>query len=176
SYGIVRYWYLPTALWLNASDAALHAWCAIGTLGALLVVLDVAPALSLAVAGVSYLTLAIGCQDFLWFHWDGLLLATVFLGTFLAPWRLMPRGGDAPPSRLARGLVIWLLFRLYVSSAAIKLTSGDPTWRNLTALRYHYETQPLPPWSAWYAHHLPPWFQSFSVGVMFAIEGLVPFL
>ena len=44
-------------------------------------------------------------------------------------------------------------------SGFVKLASGDPTWRNLTALTYHYWTQPLPPWTAWYAHHLPAGFQ-----------------
>jgi len=62
------------------------------------------------------------------------------------------------------------------SSAAAKLTSGDPTWRHLTALTFHYETQCLPPWTAWYAHHLPLAFQRFSCATMFVIEGLVPFL
>jgi hypothetical protein len=62
------------------------------------------------------------------------------------------------------------------SSAAVKFTSGDPTWRNLTALQYHYETQCLPPWTAWYAHHLPASFQRWSAIGMFAIEGIAPFL
>jgi hypothetical protein len=70
----------------------------------------------------------------------------------------------------------WLLFRLMFSSAVVKITSGDPSWRHLTALEYHYETQCLPPWTAWYAHHLPAWFQRGSVIAMFAIEGVAPFL
>jgi hypothetical protein len=40
-------------------------------------------------------------------------------------------------------------------SGATKLLSGDPTWRSGTALHYHFETQPLPAWTAWYAQHLP---------------------
>ena len=36
-----------------------------------------------------------------------------------------------------------------LSSAVVKLASGDPTWRDLSALTYHHETQPLPPWTAW---------------------------
>ena len=30
--------------------------------------------------------------------------------------------------------MLWLLFRLMFGSGAVKLASGDPTWRNLTAL------------------------------------------
>src|SRR5262249_47881657 len=52
----------------------------------------------------------------------------------------------------------------------------DPSWRHLTALQYHYETQPLPTWTAWEMHQLPAWFQSLSVAVMFACEGVAPFL
>ena len=61
-------------------------------------------------------------------------------------------------------------------SGLAKLMSGDPTWRNLTALRYHYETQPLPTPLAWYANLLPLGMQRASVAVMFAIELLLPFL
>jgi len=58
----------------------------------------------------------------------------------------------------------------------VKLRSGDPTWRALTALTYHYETQPLPTPLAWLAHHLPPWFHQMSCALMFVIELPVPFL
>jgi hypothetical protein len=52
----------------------------------------------------------------------------------------------------------------------VKLTSGDPTWRHLTALTFHYQTQPLPTPVAWYAQHLPVWFQMVSCALLFAVE------
>src|ERR1043165_3161316 len=61
-------------------------------------------------------------------------------------------------------------------SGAVKLLSGDPTWRNLTALTYHYETQPLPTPPAWYAHQLPVLFHKASVVGVFLVELIVPFL
>src|SRR3989454_3782265 len=73
-------------------------------------------------------------------------------------------------------LLRWLLFRLMFSSGVVKLSSGDPTWRDLTALTYHYETQPLPLWTSWYMHRLPLGSQQVSTLVMFFIELLVPFL
>ena len=45
--GIERYWAVPTLCWLNASDAFLHGLCAVGVVLAILVILDVAPALAL---------------------------------------------------------------------------------------------------------------------------------
>jgi len=69
-----------------------------------------------------------------------------------------------------------LLFKLMFSSGCVKLLSGDPNWRNLTALTFHYQTQPLPTWLGWYAHQLPLAFQKFSCATMFAIEIGAPFL
>jgi hypothetical protein len=48
-----------------------------------------------------------------------------------------------------------LLAKLMFMSGAVKLLSGDPSWRGLTALAYHFETQPIPTWSSWLAHQLP---------------------
>ena len=77
------------------------------------------------------------------YQWDMLLLEVGFLTIFL---------GWHP---IVLPLFRWLLFRLMLLSGLAKLMSGDPTWRNLTALRYHYETQPLPTPLAWYANLLP---------------------
>jgi hypothetical protein len=62
------------------------------------------------------------------------------------------------------------------TSGAVKLRSGDPAWRGLTALRVHYETQPLPTWLGWLAHQLPARLHTASTAVMFAVELVVPFL
>src|SRR3954470_16777306 len=43
-------------------------------------------------------------------------------------------------------------------------------------MRYHYETQPLPPWTAWYFFQLPMGFQKFSCGVVFSAELIVPLM
>jgi hypothetical protein len=61
------------------------------------------------------------------------------------------------------------------SSGVAKLLSGDPTWRNLTALNYHYETQPLPTPLGWFFYQIPGGFQKFSVLVMFFVELVIPF-
>jgi len=61
-------------------------------------------------------------------------------------------------------------------SGVVKLMSGDPTWRNLTALNYHYFTQPLPTPIAWYMAQLPGWFQKASTVFVFFLELLVPLL
>ena len=175
--GPAGHWYVPTLFWLGAGDGALVGMCVAGTALAVLLLAGAAPALTLAGLWACYLSLVSVGQDFLSFQWDSLLLEAGFIAIFLAPWTWWSRpASDPEPPRLARWLVRWLVFRLMFSSAAAKLTSGDPAWRHLTALTYHYETQCLPPWTAWYAHHLPVAFQRFSCVAMFAIEGLVPLL
>ena len=111
------------------------------------------------------------------FQWDILLLESTFMAIFMAPRQWLPRRPGARPA-LPGG--IWLtrclLFKLMFLSGIVKLLSGDATWFELTALDFHYETQPLPTWTAWYAHHLPAWFQKLSVALMFVIELVLPFL
>jgi hypothetical protein len=73
-------------------------------------------------------------------------------------------------------LLRWLLFRFMFLSGAVKLLSGDPTWANLSALFYHFQTQPLPTPLAWYAHHLPHSILTASTAATFVIELGLPFL
>ena len=135
------------------------------------------PSAVLPLLWLIYLSLSIVCRDFLGFQWDTLLLETGFLAIFLAPLTRRERLRSlVDPPRVAVWLMLWLLFRLMVGSGAVKLTSGDPAWHNLTALAFHFETQPIPTPVAWYAHRLPLWFLKASTVVMFAIEIGVPFL
>jgi len=175
-YGSSRYWLAPSIFWVNAGDGMLLGVCIAGVVTALALFAGLMPVVCLAVLWFLYLSLATVSRDFLWFQWDGLLLEAGFLALFIAPRQLWSRVSNAPPpSRMGLWLLRWLLFRLLVASALVKITSHDPAWRHLTALRYHYETQPLPPCTAWYAHHLPAGFQGFSALVMFLIEGVAPF-
>jgi hypothetical protein len=173
--GATRYWLLPTLSWISASDTLLHVQCGAGVAASLCLIAGLLPAWSAAAAWMLYLSLSVASQTFLEFQWDILLLEAGLLAVFLAPVSLIRlRSGLATP-RLARFLLVWLLFRLMLSSGAVKLLSGDDLWRGLTALRVHYETQPLPPWTAWFAHQMPAWFQTGSCLFMFFVELAVPF-
>jgi len=113
---------------------------------------------------VLWLSLCSAGQDFLSYQWDVLLLEAGFLAVF----------ADDSPVRV--WLFRWLVFRLMFFSGAGKLLSGDPAWRNLTALDYHYETQPLPTPLAWYAYQLPMAFQRVSTLFVFAAELVAPLI
>jgi len=163
-FGSQSYWLVPTVFWLNSGDTFLKAVCVAGAVLALVLCAGYAQRLILIALFVLYLSLVSVGQDFLNFQWDALLLETGFLAIFLGN------------SRLVVWLFRWLLFRLVFLSGALKLLSGDPTWRSLTALNYHYETQPLPTPLAWYLHQLPEVFQKLSVAAVLCIELGAPFL
>jgi hypothetical protein len=167
---------VPTLCWISAGDHALQGLCGLGLVVSVLLVFGVATRWALLCLWVLYLSLVSVGDVFLQFQWDNLLLETSFFAIFAASPRLWPGRSQPPPSPLALWLLRWLLFRLMFLSGAVKLLSGDAAWRDLTALRFHYWTQPLPTLASYYANLLPNAFQTASAVVMFAIELLVPFL
>ena len=168
---------LPTLFWLNASDQFLHIVCGAGVALSLVLMAGLLPALALLLLFVCYLSLTIAAQTFLSFQWDILLLETGFLAIFFAPWswRLNPK---REPAVSGAGLFLLklLLFKLMFMSGVVKLTSGDESWWDLTAMNYHYLTQPLPTVLGWWAHQAPEWLQKFSTAFTLFAELAVPFL
>ena len=173
--GAERYYLLPTLLWLGAGARALDVVWASGAVVSVLLLLDRWPRASAFAAWALYLSLASVGQDFLSFQWDALLLEAGLIAVVVAPAGIRPAA--AAQGRIPALFVIliwWLLFRLTFESGVVKLTSGDPTWRGLTALDYHYWTQPLPTWTAWYADRLPEAIKKLSVLLTLLLEIAVP--
>ena len=173
-YGRDAYRLLPTVFWLDRSDLALRVVTWGGAVLSLLLILGLAPLALLLVLWVLYLSLSVVGQDFLSFQWDVLLLEAGLLAVFWAPAQWRSRGRERAPSPVARWLLVFLQFKLMFLSGLTKLLSGDPTWLSATALDYHFETQPLPPWTAWYAHHLPGGVHRAATMAMFFIELVAP--
>lgn len=164
-FGAERYWLFPMVFWLGSGDFAIQAACWAGAALSLLLVFNVLPRLSLLLLYALYLSLFYAGQDFMTFQWDLLLLEAGFLALLLSM---------AP--KLGIWLLRWLLFRFMFLSGAVKLLSGDPTWASLSALSYHFQTQPLPTPLAWYAHQFPPNVLVIATVVTFFIELVLPFL
>ncbi len=166
----------PTLCWWFCSDGALATMAWGGAAFAFALTVGLAPAPILLLLWVLYLSLTVAGQTFLGFQWDSLLLETLLVSFLVAPWTLHLRGARLPePSRLGVFALRALLFKLMFLSGVVKLLSLDPAWWQLSALDVHYQTQPLPTWTSWWAHQLPSWFQRLSVLVMFVIEIAVPF-
>lgn len=169
-HGHLRHLLYPSLFWLASGDGALiaAAWGGAGLALGLLI----APWLPwrraelavLILLYLLYLSLYHAGQLFTNFQWDYLLLETGFLAI------LLPGG-----SRVVVWLFRWLLFRLRFESGLVKVMSGDTGWRDLTALRSYFETQPLPHVGSWYAHQLPDWLLRLGTGGTLAVELIVPF-
>ena len=153
--------FFATVAWLGA---LLSAAMAVGLAGVLPLW---AAVLLWLLLWVLYLSIVNVGQTWYSFGWESLLLEAGFLAIFLGNDRV------APPL-LAMWLARLLLFRLEFGAGLIKLR-GDSCWRDLTALYYHHETQPMPGPLSWFFHHLPkPLHRVEVLGNHFA-QLIVPF-
>jgi predicted DCC family thiol-disulfide oxidoreductase YuxK len=160
--------FAPSLFWVNAADAWINWASGLGIVASLFLAFSgwLGQAWQRVTTGVCfflYLSLVSIGQPFTLFQWDALLLETAFLSLL----------AGAP-------LLVWafrfLLFRLIFESGCVKLLSGDPNWRNLHALRFHFMTQPLPNPIAWYVHQAPSWLLDACTFLTLAIELVCPWL
>ena len=142
-----------------------------GLVASVLLVVNVWPRGMLIVCFLCFLSFVSAAQDFSGYQSDGMLLEAGFISLFLAPSGFWPQwGAKTPPMRGAILLLLWEWFRIYFESGAVKLLSGDPTWRNLTAMYEYYQNGPLPTWIGWYVQHLPLWFHRATAGLTLGME------
>lgn len=167
----------PSVFWISTADHAVIGFALAGATAALAALFGFAQGWTLLTCYFLYLSYVTVGQEFLSFQWDTLLLEAGFLTLFVVPWGLEFRLTEAvEPNWIARWLFYVLLFKLMFLSGVAKLTSGDRAWRDMTALTYHYWTQPLPNPISPFAHALPRWFHKASTLITFVIELAVPFL
>ncbi len=147
------------------------AMCWIGLAASLLLTLNIWPRAVLLICFLCFLSFVGAAQDFAGYQSDGMLLEAGFLALFFAPpgWR-PGLGSSHPPSRASLFLLQWEWFRIYFESGLVKLLSGDPEWRHLTAMDEYYQNGPLPTWIGWYIQHLPHWFQVATAFSTLAME------
>ncbi|MCG8378095.1 MAG: lipase maturation factor family protein, partial [Proteobacteria bacterium] len=150
---------------IAASDLVLIGGCVAGALLSCVLMLGKYPRIVAIILYLLYLSLVHAGQTFMTFQWDLLLLEAGFLAIFLNA-----------SSNLIIWLYRWLVFRFMFLGGVVKIISGDPTWDNLSALSYHFETQPLPTTLAWYAHQFPDPILMAGVAFTLITELLVPFL
>jgi len=172
---VSRLWYAPTLLWFSSSTQMLVAICWIGMVASVLLVLNLWPRGMLVICFLCFLSFVSAAQDFSSYQSDGMLLEAGFICLFFAPPGFRPGlARTHPPSRASMFLLQWEWFRIYFESGAVKLLSGDPQWRNFTAMDEYYQNGPLPTWIGWYVQHLPHWFHAMATGATLVMElGLV---
>jgi hypothetical protein len=170
-----RFWDAPSLFHLRYSDRLLAVVARLGVAGSASLVVGLPQAgpwwVSTAVfllLWAAYLSIVNVGQRFYGFGWEMLLCEMAFLVAWLG----------APGVPVAFGMVLaarWLLFRLELGAGLIKWR-GDRAWRDLTALDYHHETQPMPGPFSWHAHHLPRWWHRTEVVGNHVTQLLVPWL
>jgi len=155
---------IPNIFWLSGSDVFLQMVCLTGAIFSILIIINVLLRTSLVILYLLYLSLFEAGQIFMAYQWDLLLLEAGFLAIFLPT-----------QSIVIIWLYRWLVFRFMLLGGLVKILSHDPSWGNLTALTYYFETQPLPTPLAWYAHHLPDWMLLTGTATTLIVELMIPF-
>jgi hypothetical protein len=175
SFGHARFWFAPTLVWLSSGAQMLVFLCWAGMVASLLLSLNVWPRGTLAICFVCFLSFVSAAGDFSGYQSDGMLLEAGFIALFFAPPGFRPGlGAKRPPSRASLFLLQWEWFRIYFESGMVKIASGEPQWRNMTAMDEYYQNGPLPTWVGWYVQHLPHWFHALTAYSTLALElGLV---
>jgi hypothetical protein len=165
----------PSLFYLFPRDSAFAIFGWVGVLLALLALTGVSEKygswLSFAVWGLMwliYLSFVNVGQTFYGFGWESMLLETGFLAIFLG-------AADMEPQAIVIWLFRWVTFRVMFGAGLIKLR-GDPCWRELTCLDYHFETQPIPNPLSWYFHWLPGWVHKGGIIFNHIAEVGAPFL
>lgn len=152
---------------LTDADGAMPELTATG-LSLACYALDLLAACFLAGCFLLYQVLRRVMAEWLRYQWDSLIceaaaICTFILvapGTLAAAWAVLP--------------LRFLCFRLMFASGLVKFASGCPAWRSLTAMCYHYETQPLPGKLARPLHNGPRFSLRASTVAALVSEILIP--
>lgn len=165
---------LPSLFWINCSDTMLQVIPWIGVALSCVVLAGYANAIIMTVLWMFYMSIVHAGQEWYGYGWEIQMLETGFLAIFLCPLLDARPFPSRPPPFAIILLFRWLIVRIMLGSALIKLR-GDSCWTDLTALYYHFETQPIPnPFSRWF-HFLPHPVLQFGVIWTFIVELVAPF-
>lgn len=164
---------LPSLFWLGHSDAVLQLVAWTGFVLSCVVLAGYANGIVMIVLWVLYMSIVHLGQDWYGYGWEIQPLETGFLAIFFCP---LLDGRPFPkrePPVVVIWLFRWLIFRIMLGAALIKLR-GDDCWRDLTALYYHFETQPIPGPLSRTFHFLPHWMLKAGVLFNFLAELIAP--
>lgn len=165
----------PSVFFLvGASDGTLTALAWTGLALSILVALGLTNAVVQGVLWAIYLSFVHVGQVFYGYGWEMQLCEIGFLSIFLCPVSTISPFPRTAAPRVPIWASRWLVARIMLGAGLIKLR-GDPCWRDLTCLAYHYETQPIPNPLSFLFHSLP--MGAHKAGVLFnhLVEVVAPF-
>lgn len=174
---VERYVHFPSLFWFDSSDKVIVGAAWVGAVAALLAVFGFAQGWMFLFCFLIYLSFVTAGQEFMGFQWDALLCEVGFLALFAVSWNFSWQLTTVTePHPWLRYVFYLVLFKLMFLSGVVKLLSGDQSWRDMTAMTYHYWTQPLPNPLSPFMHALPNWFHKIETAMTFVIELALPFL
>lgn len=164
---------LPSLFWWNISDVFMVSVAWVGVVLSAVVLCGYANSILMVVLWGLYMSFVHIGQIWYSYGWETQLLETGFVAVFLCPlWDPRPFSQSSPPV-LVMWIYRWLIFRIMLGAGLIKIR-GDDCWRDLTALFYHYQSQPVPNPLSRFLHFAPQWFQRAGVAWNHFVELVVP--
>ena len=167
---------IPSVLWFKGGapvDVVMEGTALVGLACGAAALAGVHHASIFALAFLCYLSLFVLGPTFLSFQWDIFILETGAATILYAPWWSVSAPRPLPA-------VAWLLRVLWVKfmvmNGIVKVRADCPTWRDLTALEFHFASTCLPTAEAWFFHSLPPFLLRCGVAAMFMAELVAPWL
>ncbi len=171
--GASAFWRSPTLFWFSSSDGTMRAAAVVGVVLSAAALFGVTHAVVQAALWAIYLSFVHVGQIFYGYGWETQLLETGFLAIFLCPLRSVRPLPDTAAPKVVIWLFRWLIFRIMLGAALIKLRN-DPCWRDLTCLDYYFETQPNPNPVSFWMHHAPQSVHALGVLFNHFVELVVP--
>jgi len=111
------------------------------------------------------------------YGWEPQLAELTFHTLFLVPFLSLNQiPYSTPVPKVTVWAMRWFLFRIMMGAGLIKIKSGDIKWKlkNLSAMDYFYETQPVPNPLSVYFHRMPKLWHKFEILINHFVELVVP--
>lgn len=167
----------PSLLWISSGAGMITALGWLGMAAAVALVLNLWPRMALFACWLIFLSFVTVFGVFSPTVIDPLMLETALLCIPFAPKGLRPGlGVTSPPLPIAIFMVRWLVFRVMFESGLSKFLSGDPHWRDLTAMNVMYETAPFPTFMAFVDHQMPYVYHLWEIFLTYVAELVGPIL
>ena len=165
----------PSLFWLGTSGGMVSFLAWAGFIAAVALVFNLWPRMALFACWLIFVSFVSTWRVFSAAQLDRLMLETALLCIPFAPAGFRPGlGAASPPRPIAVFMMRWMLFRVMFESGLVKLTAGDPHWRNFTAMEVMYETSPFPTIFAYVDHSLSHGYHVFEIALTFLAELIAP--
>lgn len=169
--GIGSIFTYPSIFWINQSNWFIYLILTISILSSVFVILFKPKAILFFALWFFYLSIVTFGRDLFQFPWDTFLLEVGFLGCVLA--FFITYKNQLP--RYLLFVLLLLFFRQWLSMGMTKLLWSDPTWKDLTFMKFYWLNIPSPSPLGLVLYNLPLWFHKIMTLLSLLAEISIPF-